>query len=257
MKPLAGQHALVTGANRGIGAAISRHLARAGANVSLLVRTPANAEPLAHELEALGVRTAIVAADVTDAHALARAIGEAVAALGPVDVLVNNAGTAETVPFHRSDDALFERMLAQHLMAPVHAVRAVAPSMLERGRGRIVNIASIAGLSGAPYIAAYCAAKHALVGLTRALGAEYAPKGVLVNAVCPGYTDTEMVSGAVTRIVAKTGIAADTAVATILKESGQQRLATVDEVAEAALAYALPSCTVSGETRPVMGDERS
>lgn len=254
MKPLAGQHALVTGANRGIGAAIARHLAAAGANVSMLVRTPANAESLRREIEALGVRAVIVAADVTDAPALARAIGEAVAALGPVDVLVNNAGTAETVPFHRSDDALFARMIAVHLMAPVHATQAVLPSMVERGRGRIVNIASVAGLTGGPYITAYTAAKHAMVGLTRALAIEYRSKGVLVNAVCPGYTDTEMVRGAVTKIVAKTGIAADAAVATILKDSGQRRLATTDEVAEATLAFALPSCTVTGETTLVMGE---
>ena len=253
MKPLAGQHALVTGANRGIGAAIARHLAQAGADVSLLVRTPANAEPLARELEALGARTAIVAADVTDPHALARAIGEAVAALGPVDVLVNNAGTAETVPFHRTDDAVFDRMLAVHLMAPVHAVRAVLPSMLERGHGRVVNIASVAGLSGGPYITAYVSAKHAMVGFTRALAAEYRDKGVLFNAVCPGYTDTDMVSGAVTKVVAKTGIAAEAAVERILKDSGQHRLATVDEVAEATVAFSLPSCTVSGETQLVMG----
>lgn len=253
MKPLAGQHALVTGANRGIGAAIARHLAQAGADVSLLVRTPANAEPLARALEALGARTAIVAADVTDAHALARAIGEAVAALGPVDVLVNNAGTAETVPFHRTDDAVFERMLAVHLMAPVHAVRAVLPSMLERGRGRVVNIASVAGLGGAPYIAAYVSAKHAMVGFTRALAAEYRDKGVLFNAVCPGYTDTDMVSGAVTKLVAKTGIGAEAAVTRILQDSGQERLATVDEVAEATVAFSLPTCTVSGETQLVMG----
>jgi 3-hydroxybutyrate dehydrogenase len=253
VKPLAGQHALVTGANRGIGAAIARHLARAGADVSLLVRTPANAEFLARELESLGARTAIVAADVTDAPALARAIGEAVAALGPVDVLVNNAGTAETVPFHRTDDAVFERMLAVHLMAPVHAVRAVLPSMLERGRGRVVNIASVAGLGGAPYIAAYVSAKHAMVGFTRALAAEYRDKGVLFNAVCPGYTDTDMVSGAVTKLVAKTGIAAAAAVTRILQDSGQQRLATVDEVAEATVAFSLPSCTVSGESQLVMG----
>ncbi len=254
MKPLAGQHALVTGANRGIGAAIARHFAAAGANVSMLVRTPANAEPLRREIESLGVRAVIVAADVTDAPALGRAIGEAVAALGPVDVLVNNAGTAETVPFHRSDDALFARMIAVHLMAPVHATQAVLPSMVERGRGRIVNIASVAGLAGGPYITAYTAAKHAMVGLTRALAIEYRSKGVLVNAVCPGYTDTEMVRGAVTKIVAKTGIATDAAVATILKDSGQRRLATTDEVAEATLAFALPSCTVTGETARVMGE---
>ena len=254
MKPLAGQHALVTGANRGIGAAIARHLAKAGANVSLLVRTTANAEPLLREVQALGVRGVIVAADVTDAPALARAIGEAVTALGPVDVLVNNAGTAETVPFHRSDDALFARMIGVHLMAPVHATQAVLPSMVARGRGRVINIASVAGLAGGPYITAYAAAKHAMVGLTRALAIEYRSKGVLVNAVCPGYTDTEMVSGAVTKIVAKTGIATDAAVATILKDSGQRRLATTDEVAEATLAFALPSCTATGETTVVMGE---
>ena len=254
MKPLAGHHALVTGANRGIGAAIARHLATAGANVSLLVRTPTNAEPLVQALEALGVRAVIVAADVTDAPALARALGDAVAARGPVDVLVNNAGTAETGPFHRSDDALFARMIGVHLMAPVHATQAVLPAMVARGRGRIVNIASVAGLVGGPYVTAYTAAKHALVGLTRALAVEYRNTGVLVNAVCPGYTDTEMIRGAVTQIVAKTGIATDAAVATILKDSGQRRFATTDEVADATLAFALPSCTVTGETTLVMGE---
>ena len=254
MTPLAGQHALVTGANRGIGAAIARHLATAGANVSLLVRTPTSAEPLVHELEALGVRAVIVTADVTDTLALARAIGDAVAALGPVDVLVNNAGTAETVPFHRSDDALFARMLDVHLMAPVHAAQAVLPAMVERSRGRIINIASVAGLTGGLYVTAYTAAKHAMVGLTRALAVEYRNKGVLVNAVCPGYTDTELVSGAVTKIVAKTGLSADAAIATILENSGQHRFVTTDEVAEATLAFALPSCTVTGETTLVMGE---
>ncbi len=254
MKPLAGQHALVTGANRGIGAAIARHLATGGANVTLLVRTPANAEPLAQALESLGGRVVIVSADVTDAAALALAMSEAVAALGPVDVLVNNAGTAETASFHRSDDALFTRMIGVHLMAPVHAIQAVLPAMLEAGRGRIVNIASIAGLAGGPYVTAYVAAKHAMVGLTRALAVEYRNTGVLVNAVCPGYTDTEMVSRAVTRVVDKTGIAAHDAIATILKDSGQRRLATTDEVALATLAFALPTCTVSGETTLVMGD---
>ena len=203
----------------------------------------------------MALATIVVGCDLSEGsdQALARAIGEAVAALGPVDVLVNNAGTAETVPFHRTDDAVFDRMLAVHLMAPVHAVRAVLPSMLERGHGRVVNIASVAGLSGGPYITAYVSAKHAMVGFTRALAAEYRDKGVLFNAVCPGYTDTDMVSGAVTKVVAKTGIAAEAAVERILKDSGQHRLATVDEVAEATVAFSLPSCTVSGETQLVMG----
>lgn len=254
MKPMQGQHALVTGANRGIGAAIVRHLAHAGADVSLLVRTPENAEPLAREIEAMGVRAAIVVADVTDGAALRRAITDAESTLGPVHALVNNAGTAETLPFLRSDDAVFARMLAVHLMAPVHAIQAVLAGMVARGGGRIVNVASIAGLGGGAYITAYTAAKHAEMGLTRALAAEFKEKGVRVNAVCPGYVDTEMVSGAIDKLVEKTGISPEQALATIIRDSGQRRLATVDEVAAAVLAYALPSCAVTGEHTMVMGE---
>ena len=254
MKSMQGQHALVTGANRGIGAAIARHLARAGADVSLLVRTPTNAAPLAAELGAMGVRTAVVGADVTDFPALRAAIGEAEAALGPVHALINNAGTAETVPFLKSDDALFARMLGVHLMAPVHAIQAVLPGMVARGGGRIVNVASIAGLGGGAYITAYTSAKHAEMGLTRALAVEFQAKGLKVNAVCPGYVDTEMVSDAIARLVQKTGLTAEQALATIIRDSGQQRLATVDEVADAVLAYASPSCAVTGEHTTVMGD---
>lgn len=247
------QHALITGANRGIGAAIARHLARAGADCSLLVRDPASAGPLAADLRALGRRVAVVGADVTDAAALDRAIAEAVAALGPVDVLVNNAGFAETRPFLKSDDALYERLLAVHLMAPVHAARAVLPSMVARGRGRIVNIASVAGVAGGAYIAAYAAAKHAMVGLTRALAAEFRGQGIRVNAVCPGYTDTDLVRDSVARIVAKTGLTTDQAMATILRDAGQSRLVTVDEVAEATLAFARPDATASGEAAVLLG----
>jgi len=254
VKPLAGEHVLVTGANRGIGAAIVRHLARAGADVSLLVRTAATAEPLAAEVRAAGGRAVVVTADVTDTAALTRAIGEAAAALGPVRVLINNAGSAETVPFLKSDAALFQRMLAMHLLAPMHAAQAVLPAMLARGEGRIVNVASIAGLGGGPYIAAYVSAKHAEMGLTRALAAEFAAKGIRVNAVCPGYVDTDLVSESVARIVTKTGLSAEQALATILKESGQRRLATVDEVAEAVMRFARPSGTETGQAAVVMGE---
>lgn len=253
MKPLQGQHALVSGANRGIGAAIVRHLAGAGADVSLLVRTAASAEPLAAEVRAAGGRAVIVTADVTDTPALRQAIAEAERALGPVHVLVNNAGTAETVPFLKSDEALFQRMLAMHLLAPMHASQAVLPGMLARGEGRIVNVASIAGLGGGPYIAAYVSAKHAEMGLTRALAAEFAGKGIKVNAVCAGYVDTDLVTDSVARIVQKTGLSAPDALATILKDSGQPRLATVDEVAAATMRFALPSCVETGQHAVVMG----
>jgi 3-hydroxybutyrate dehydrogenase len=254
VKSMHGQHALVTGANRGIGAAIARHLAQAGADVSLLVRTPANAAPLAAELQAMGVRTTVVGADVTDSPALRAAIGDAEDTLGPIHALVNNAGTAETVPFLKSDDALFARMIGVHLMAPVHAIQSVLPGMIARGGGRIVNVASIAGLGGGPYITAYTSAKHAEMGLTRALAVEFRAKGIRINAVCPGYVDTEMVSGAIDRLVRKTGLDAAQALATIIRDSGQKRLATVDEVAAAVLAYALPSCDVTGEHTTVMGE---
>lgn len=254
MKQLTGRHALVTGANRGIGASIVRHLAEAGANVSLMVRTASSADALVRELGSAGTRTAVVVADVTDRAAVQQACAGAAAALGPVDILVNNAGTAETVPFLKSEPALFEQMIAMHLMGPVAAAQAVLPSMIERQQGRIVNVASVAGLFGATYISAYCSAKHALVGLTRALAVEFAPKGVLVNAVCPGYTDTDLVSGAVTRIVAKTGRSAEEAMAMILLDAGQRRMVTVEEVARAVLAYSLPSCTASGEALPIVGE---
>ena len=252
MTSLTGRHAVVTGANRGIGAAIARHLAAAGADVTLCVRTPASAAGLVTELAEHGGRFRVVQADVTDAAALARACAEA-EAIAPVDILVNNAGTAETAPFHRSDAALFQRMLDVHLMAPVRAAQAFLPGMLARGWGRIVNVASVAGLGGAPYITAYAAAKHAEVGFTRALGAECGPKGVLVNAVCPGYVDTDMVHGAVDRLAAKTGITPADAVATILREAGQARLITPDEVAAAVLDYCRPDATATGETRALLG----
>ena len=252
MTSLTGRHAVVTGANRGIGAAIARHLAAAGADVTLCVRTPSSAESLVAELTTHGGRIRVVQADVTDAVALTRACAEA-EAIAPVDILVSNAGTAETAPFLRSDISLFQRMLDVHLLAPVRAAHALLPGMLARGWGRIVNVASIAGLGGAPYITAYAAAKHAEVGFTRALAAECAPKGVLVNAVCPGYVDTEMVHGAVDRLSAKTGVSATDAVAMILRDAGQARLITADEVAAAVLDFCRPDATAVGETRALMG----
>lgn len=248
---LAGRHALVTGANRGIGAAIARTLSTAGAHVSLLVRHPARADAVTASLA--GPYTVVIA-DVTDRAALVGACAAAADALGPVDILVNNAGTAESAPFLKSDTALFERMMAMHLLAPVYASQAVLPSMIERGFGHIVNVASVAGLMGAPYVTAYTAAKHAMIGLTRALALEVGPRGVAVNAVCPAYTDTDLVTGAVERIVQRTGRSAGEALQSILADAGQTRIVTSEEVAAVVLAIcAAPTGSPVGQAIVVDG----
>ncbi len=251
--PLAGQHALVTGANRGFGAAIVRALSAAGAAVTLLARDRTTAEAVAASLPG---RAHIVRADVTDRAAVQRACTEAAATLGPVDILVNNAGWVESVPFLKATPETFHAMIDVHLMGAVHTAQAVLPAMVERGRGRIVNIASFAGLHGAPYVAHYVAAKHALVGLTRALALEFAAKGITVNAVCPGYAETDLVTGSIAKISAKTGRSADEARQLILADAGQSRMVRPEEVAVAVLAFCLPGADArSGETTVLMGDD--
>jgi NAD(P)-dependent dehydrogenase (short-subunit alcohol dehydrogenase family) len=251
--PLSGKHALVTGANRGIGASIVRELASQGAAVTLMVRDGAAAERVA---KSVAVRTHIAVADVTDREAVQRGCADAAAAIGPVDILVNNAGTVETLPFLRSTDGTFLTMFSVHVLGAVHTSQAVLPSMIDRGGGRIVNVASIAGLFGAPYVAHYVAAKHALVGLTRALATEFAHKGITVNAVCPGYTDTDLVSGSLGLITAKTGKSETEALAQILKDAGQPRLVLPHEVAQGVAQFCLPAgASKNGETLVLMGKD--
>lgn len=229
MSGLAGRHALVTGANRGIGAAIAQRLATDGARVTLLVRSRASANAV---LATLPAGTLVVEADVTNTEQVSRAC-EAANAAAPVDMLVNNAGAAESAKFADSDDALFDRMLNVNFRGAVLTTRALLPGMLARRFGRVVNIASTAGLTGYPYVTAYVAAKHAVVGLTRALAREVAAKGVTVNAICPGFTDTDLVSASVERIVASTGRSVDDARAALVSGNPQGRLITPAEVASA------------------------
>ena len=253
MSLLDGRHALVTGASRGIGAAIAAAFSSNGASVTLLVRDAARARPVA---DALSGPSAIVVADVTDRAAVQAACANAVDRLGAVDILVNNAGFTESAPFLKTGPDLFERMIAIHLMGAVHTTQAVLPAMLERGQGHVINVASTAGLRGETYVSAYVAAKHALVGLTRALALEVKKKGVAVNAICPGYTDTELVREAVARIADRSRMNEDEVLRTILAGAGQSRLVTTEEVANAVIALcSTPAGAPTGQTVVIDGSD--
>ena len=246
MAVLEGRRALVTGGSRGIGRAVAAALAQAGATVTVLGRDRAALDAVV----ARGEAHAAVVADVTDPE-WARALDGA-----GFDLLVANAGAAVSAPFGKSDDALFRDSLEVNLMGVVRAVRAVMPGMVERRFGRIVAVASTAGLKGYPYVSAYCAAKHAVVGLVRALAMEVAQTGVTVNAVCPGFTDTDLVTESLERIVAKTGRSREAALAELVRHNPQKRLVAPEEVADAVLWLCGEGAgAVTGQAIAVAGGE--
>ena len=252
MASLQGRHALVTGGGRGIGRAIAAALSEAGAAVTIAGRNEKALADVVGQGEAAGY----VVADVTDAKAVDGGVKQAVAARGPVDLLIANAGGAESAPFLRTTPDQFRGLFELNVMGVVHATRAVLDSMRERRGGRIVAIASTAGLKGYGYVSAYCAAKHALVGLVRSLAVEIAASGVTVNAVCPGYTDTELVQQSLTRISAKTGRSREDALGSLLKDSPLGRLVKPQEVAAAVLYLCSPEASaVTGTTLVVAGGE--
>jgi NAD(P)-dependent dehydrogenase (short-subunit alcohol dehydrogenase family) len=248
---LSGRRAVITGASRGIGAAIATRLAAAGVETVLIGR----------DQKALGEQTARIAnsksadCDVTD-PAQVEKIFAGLLAQAPIDILVNNAGAAASAPFLKTDDALIERMLSVNLVSAFRCTRAVLPAMLARGFGRVVNVSSIAGLRGYAYVTAYVAAKHALVGFTRALAMETVQKGVTVNAVCPGYTDTDLVRGAASAISAKTGRSEDEVVHEMIRTNPQGRLIRPEEVAETVAWLCGPETdSITGQAIAIAGGE--
>lgn len=252
-KLLSGKHALVTGGARGIGMAISRALLDNGARVTMLGRDQRLLAEATKTLKKVGDADYVVG-DVSDRVSVNAAVKAA--DRSKIDILINNAGQAKSAPFLKTDEALWRELMSVNLEGTLHCMQAALPGMVEAGWGRIVNVASVAGLKGYRYVAAYCASKHAVIGLTRAVALEFASKGITVNAVCPGYTDTEMTRQAVANIAAKTGRTAEAALSELTGSNPQKRLVTPEEVANAVTWLCLPGGeAVTGQAIAVAGGE--
>ncbi|WP_062473283.1 SDR family NAD(P)-dependent oxidoreductase [Variovorax boronicumulans] len=251
---LTGRHALVTGAARGIGAEIARTLAAQGAVLTLLGRDAQALQRVAETLAGSG--HGVVAADVADPQAVQSAFAQARAERGAVTVLVNNAGAAESAPFLKTSVELWQRMLSVNLTGSFLCAQAALPDMFDAGWGRIVNIASTAGQKGYAYVSAYTAAKHGVIGLTRALALEVARKGITVNAVCPGYTDTDILRNSVANVVGKTGRSEADALAEFSSVNPQKRIVQPAEVADAVRwLCGEGAASVTGQSISVSGGE--
>lgn len=250
---LKGQHAVVTGGGKGIGAAVARGLAHAGASVTVMGRAPDALQAIAVEIDAQPISV-----DLTDIDSAHRAFEDAAKLGGPIEILVNNVGAAESAAFERTSHEMWERMIALNMTVAFTCCGLVLPSMKQHGFGRIVNIASTASLKGYSYVAAYCAAKHGLLGLTRALAVETARQGVTVNAVCPGFTETDLLARSVQTIMDATGRSSDQAREDLLKSNPQGRFIQPDEVAASVLWLCSPEAAgVTGQAIAVDGGETS
>ena len=235
---LAGRRAVVTGAGRGIGRCIALALAQAGADVAVTARTEPELEALVAEIQALGRHSLAVRCDVTDAEQVTYMADTLLAGLGGLDILVNNAGNAGSHKFANHPDDLWQRMLAVNLTSVYYVTKAFVPTLINQRGGRIITVASIASRVGGGYIAAYTAAKHGVLGLTRALAVELMPHNITVNAICPGYVDTPMTDANIANIAARTGMSEAQARETLEKSSPQRRLMEPEEVAAIALFLA-------------------
>ena len=252
---LAGRHAVVTGASRGIGAVIAAVLAGEGVCVSLLGRDAGNLQRASDNLGGRG-RAFPIVADLTDPPSVQSAFAVARGHFGPVHLLINNAGQAASAKFTDTDETLWSHLIAVNLTGTYLATRQAVPDMLAEGFGRIVNIASTAGLRGAAYISAYASSKHAVIGLTRSLALEYATRNITVNAVCPGFVDTDIVKDAIANIKAKTGRSDSEALAALVATNPQRRLVEPREVADTVMWLCRPGAeSVTGQSIVLAGGE--
>ncbi len=222
---LRGKHALVTGGARGIGEAIAKALAANGARVSVVSRNPAG----------VAAQFTTAKADVTDEAQLNAAFEQCRKVNGPIEILVSNSGIADSAPLARTSLELFDRIISTNLTGTFLACRDAAQDMLKAKWGRILNVASMAGLHGAPYVSAYCASKHGVIGFTRAIAAEFAGVGITANTICPGYTETDMMQQAIDKIMKFTGASKEMARESLASMNPEGRIATVEEVAQASL----------------------
>jgi NAD(P)-dependent dehydrogenase (short-subunit alcohol dehydrogenase family) len=239
------RHVVITGGGRGIGAELARKFAAIGDRITVLSRSRDEVEKVADEVGGYGIRC-----DVGEPASVEAAF----MAAGPVDVLLNNAGVARSSPVLKTDVRIWEEHLKVNLTGAFLCSLKVLPGMASRGKGRIINIASVAGLKGYPYLAAYCASKHGLIGLTRALAAEYADKGVTVNAICPGYVEGSLVNQAIQNIVDKTGRPADEVRMELENQSPQSRFFDASEIASMAIFLASDDAKgVNGQAMSICG----
>jgi NAD(P)-dependent dehydrogenase (short-subunit alcohol dehydrogenase family) len=253
MGTLDGRHALITGGGTGIGAAIARALAGAGASVSIAGRRRAPLDEVVASLE----NAVAITADVTresDCEAMASAARES---HGPIDIVIANAGMADSAPLAKIDLAHWQRTIDVNLTGAFLTVKSALADITRKHSGpsgRVIFIASTAGLKGYPYVAAYCAAKHGVVGLARALSIELAPTGVTVNAICPGYTDTPLLAKASAKIAAKTGRSAEDSRSAFARDNDVGRLITPEEVAQKVLWLCLPDAdAINGQAISISG----